>query len=176
MTNDTTEQMLPIRPGMDVYSTYQNQYIGSVIAVRHGTVIEGRQPRPEGGQNPTGSEQSPPTARIAQEQGGPTTVTDSRQRHVLGEELGPVSTMATGNSGPRRQSADEAYATTPGRIQSTTPAVVSFTVRPGRLNLGPLSRPLYVPASAVRAISMERVVLDVQRDQIPASWRTSPSK
>ncbi len=175
MTNDTTEQMLPIRPGMDVYSTYQNQYIGSVIAVRHGTVIEGRQPRAEGGQNPTGSEQSPPTARIAQEQGGPTNITNDQQRHVLGEELGPVPTMATGNSGPRRQSADEAYATTSDHHQSTSAAVTSFTVRPGRLNLGPLTWRLYVPASAVRSISMERIVLEVQRDQIPASWRTKPS-
>lgn len=75
---------LPIRRGMDVYSVYQNQYIGAVIGV-------------------------------------------------------------TGDNCVR--------------------------VRPGRLNLGPLTHPLRVPLSAIRSISMERIVLDRQREQIPAAWR-----
>lgn len=46
-----------------------------------------------------------------------------------------------------------------------------FLVRPGRLNLGFLARPLSIPSSAIRTISLERIALDVEPDEIPVAWR-----
>jgi hypothetical protein len=53
--------------------------------------------------------------------------------------------------------------------------VVRFAVRPlrpGRFN--PFVRKLYIPTTAVLSISMERIILLVQRDHIPQAWYRKP--
>lgn len=140
MSAQTGTVSLRIRPGMDVYSTYQNQYLGTVIAVTRRAAPREPVATPKGGRAP-GSE-------------------------VLGEALGPVPTDEVGNTGPRAQSAANAYATRLGPVPAD---VVAFVVRPGRAN--PRARPLYVPTAAVRSISMERIILDVQREAIPDAWQ-----
>jgi hypothetical protein len=157
---------------MDVYSAYQDQYIGSVVKVWHGdgaafgTRAAGSSPHETG--STRGQTQNP---HLVHEEGRSVDPTRHVGRQQLGEEMGPFPTMEVGNTGPKRQSAGDHYATA---VKDLTPDVLYFAVRPGRLNGGPLTRPLYVPTSAVRSVSMERIVLDVQRDQIPASWRRRP--
>jgi len=48
-------------------------------------------------------------------------------------------------------------------------------VRPGRINLGPLTRPLYIPADAVQSISMDRIVVAAEPGEIPEAWRRRPT-
>lgn len=159
---------LRIRPGMDVFSAYQNQYIGTVIKVWPG------KPAPSG----TGNPARETVATMEAVQGNPPLRAEggasvSPTAHVgsktLGEELGPFPTEELGNDGPINQSAAQGYGT-----RGSEPDIVLFAVRPGRINLGPLTPPLYIPTAAVRSISMARVVLDVQRDQIPLEWRRAP--
>jgi len=161
---------LRIRPGMDVYGAYQNEYIGTVTRIWEGQPAVS----PAAGRNlarETGSSRGDVNqdVRLEHEEGGtvsPTRVIGSR---MLGEEMGPFPTIAAGNRGPINQDASHNYAT-----DNAAPGVVLFAVRPGRINLGPLTPPLYVPSAAVRSISMERVVLDVQKRDIPAEWRKEP--
>lgn len=156
---------LHIRPGMDVFSAYQNQFIGSVVGVHHstdaGSVWQGE----------TGSEGGPADAPVMHEGGGQTASSQYQGKRLLGEEMGPVPTMAAGNSGPLRQSAEHRYAT--GR-EDTLSDVTWFTVRPGRLNLGMFTRPLYIPVTCVHSISMERIVLNVTKGELPPEWRHGP--
>lgn len=153
---------LPIRRGMDVYSAYQDQYIGSVIAIwQGGSTI--RAALYENGPRAQAVQEAP-----ALSHGEEARVFPAEQvgNSASGEELGPFSTQVVGNSGPLNQSAACAYATVPATDQV---GVVRFAVRPGRLN--PFARPLYIPTTAVHSISMERIVLKVQQDQIPDKWR-----
>jgi hypothetical protein len=159
----------PLRPGMDVYSHYQDEYIGSVVRVLYAEAhtTPTRSPGPPvagGGPNPTGSEAAPTDIGLVHEEGAVVGHAENRGSRVLGEEMGPVPTMSTGNTGPSAQSAAQAYAT---RTARPVQDIGWLVVRPGRINLGPLTPPLYVPALAIRSISMERIVLDVQRESIP---------
>lgn len=143
---------LPIRPGMDVYGPYQTEYIGMVVAVERNAPQS-----PGAGARQTGS--SPEAVQgnpaLMHEGGGvasPTPVVDAK---TLGEEMGPVPTVALGNSGPIEQSAANQYATAPRH----GPQVTRFAIRPGRINLGPLTPAFWVSVVDVRSVSMERVVL-----------------
>jgi hypothetical protein len=162
---------------MDVYSAFQDQYIGSVVRVWRREDRSGSAPRRGAAGDQTGS--SPEyaagaarsTPNLIHKEGhdvDPTWFVGSKQ---LGEEMGPFPTMAVGNTGPIRQSASQNYATEPGDELAN---VAYFALRPGRINLGPLTRLLYVPTAAVISVSMDRIVLDVQRSQIPDAWRRSP--
>ncbi len=158
----------PIRRGMDVFSIYQNQYIGAVIEVRTaglftGGIQAGRETEPAFALR---------TPSLAHEEGASISPTEYAGTKRLGEEMGPFPTAAVGNTGPAHQSAAREYATEPGQ---TLDEIAWFTVRPGRLNLGPFTRPLWIPVSAIRSISMERIVLDVQWGAIPGSWWRRPS-
>jgi len=168
----------PLRPGMDVYSAYQDEYIGSVVRLLLGSAGSGRGTQ-EGERNPTRSPDpsaaggaAPSNIGLVHEEGAVVGHTENKGSRMLGEEMGPVPTAAGGNSGPLRQSAAHAYATTG---EPPLPDVRWLVVRPGRLNLGILTSPLYVPGSAIRSISMERIVLDVQRDSMPPAWRRRPT-
>jgi hypothetical protein len=173
----------PVRPGMDVYSAYQDEYIGSVVRVvpESAPAAEGS---PETGSSPTGSS-GPSAARVGppvagetepdgigpvHEEGAVIGHIEAQGSEMLGEEMGPVPTIASGNTGPVTQSARHAYATGGEPAQD----IRWLVVRPGRINLGPLTPPLYVPADAIRSISMERIVLNVQRRSIPAEWCRKP--
>ncbi|MGH2449039.1 MAG: hypothetical protein ACRDFS_10630 [Chloroflexota bacterium] len=145
----TAVPSLSIRPGMDVYSAYQDQYIGSVVRVWRSEAT--------GDDKLTGNELG-----YAHHDAG---------SKVPGEELGPFPTARAGNTGPQQQSPRNDFATEP----PGKPGVVLFAVRPGRVNLGPLTPSIYVPSSAVRSISMERIVLDVERNQIPDAWHRQPA-
>lgn len=171
---------LHIRPGMDVYSAYQDEYIGSVIRVwrqdgDHGTAAERGATGRETG-SASGATQNPHLAHAEGHAADPTGHLSSKappvlQLRCLGEELGPFPTKQVGNTGPENQSASQSYATEP---HDPLANVWYFAVRPGRINLGLLTRPLYVPTTAVRSISMDRIVLDVQKGHIPDEWRKRP--
>jgi hypothetical protein len=152
---------------MDVYSADQTRYIGSVVAVRRAD-----QPHsPRGGSAPesgSADQAAHGNPALVHEEDASVSPNIHRGKRQLGEEMGPFPTLAVGNTGPTNQSASQAYATEP---RQAAPDVVSFVVRPGRINLGPLTRPLYIPTSAVRSVSMERVVLDLPGDEIPKEWR-----
>lgn len=167
--HDHHDVLLHIHRGMDVFSAYQDRFIGSVVGILDSSTSRPG-PSQEDGANPTGSEQPPPNVSLVHEEGAQVGSSEHRAAHRLGEEMGPVPTVAFGNSGPVTQSAENEYAI--GRTASGTRC---FVVRPGRLNLGPLTRPLYIPTSAVRSISMERIVVDVEEDRIPAEWRQRPT-
>lgn len=166
---------LHILPGMDVFGALDNAYIGSVVGVltrpaggpAQGTVGSGS------GHNPTGSETAPPSGPQVHEEGA-TVGSAERERtgsRLLGEEMGPVPTMADGNTGPMRQSAARDYATS---SPNPAPDAYCFAVRPGRINLGVLTPPIYIPTSAVASISMERIILMVRKEEIPAAWKAPP--
>jgi hypothetical protein len=153
---------------MDVFNAPQDRYIGSVVRVW-------RSDRPMPSARERGAERSQTGAAkhaksnpsLTHEEGHQADPTQHAGHKVLGESLGPFPTAGAGNTGPQRQSAEEQYAT-----GSHKPGdVVLFAVRPGRMNLGPLTPPLYVPVSAVHSVSLERVVLDIQGGEIPQSWR-----
>lgn len=159
------DSALPIRPGMDVYGTYQHQYIGSVVQVFCATQGE------QGMQNASASHQAqlnPVPLQV--EQGEPVQAVKGTAQRELGEEMGPFPTIALGNRGPINQSAAHEYATE----GPDHPFVTHFAVRPGRINLGPFTHPLYIPTSAIRSISLERIILDVERGEIPERWRFPP--
>lgn len=158
-----------IRPRMDVFSAYQNQYIGSVVAVMQRTDDSvGAQ---DSGSNPTRSEPRLNSVSLVHEEGNVAGQAEHRGERRLGEDMGPVPTSGYGNTGPITQSASRAYATHP---EDVSKAILYLVIRPGRLNLGPLTRPVYIPWSAVGSISMDRVVLGMQREDIPAEWGRRP--
>lgn len=169
---------LRIRPGMDVYSAYQDQYIGSVVGVRRrterdtGQVVSSPASERGAGARETGSapEAVQGIPNLVHEEGASAQPVGYVGHRQLGEEMGPVPTAEAGNTGPLNQSAQHAYATGAAEPASLT----AFVVRPGRINLGPLTRPLYIPPAAIHSISMERVVLTVQKEQIPREWRRAP--
>jgi hypothetical protein len=97
------------------------------------------------------------------EEGRTVDPTRHKPEQRLGEEMGPVPTVALGNTGPVKQSAGERYATTP---RDDEREIVAFAVRPGRINLGILAPYTWVPVEAIRSISMERIVLSVEGDSL----------
>lgn len=145
---------LDIRPGMDVYNEDQTRYLGCVVTVAYVDGVSGG-PQ-ENGSNPTGSVRPAHVAPMVHEQDRITDSLEHAGKHTLGEELGPVASRELGNAGPQSQSAGNIYATHP---TAYTCAAVSFTVRPGRLNFGRLTPTREYFISAVRSISMERIVV-----------------
>ena len=189
-TNSETHSSprLHIRPGMDVYSAYQDEYIGTVVRVwrqdgqyrtaseRGATHLVGVRTPARGTGSSTEAAQNPELTHEEGHTAHPTRTLGSTAPQVLqlrglGEELGPFPTKQVGNTGPENQSASHSYAT---ESHDPLASVRYFAVRPGRINLGPLTRPLYIPAAAVRSVSMERIVLDVEKHQIPDEWHTRP--
>lgn len=163
----TQSPPFPIRRGMDVFSAYQNQYLGTVVEV----AFTGS---PAGGEHAgaeTTREHLIGTPELIHEQGATVSPTAGAGSKKSGEEMGPFPTIAAGNTGPINQSAVHNYATDPGQ---TYQGVAWCAVRPGRINLGPLTAPFYVPATAIRSISLERIVLDVEGSSVPAGWRQKP--
>ncbi|HEX6508587.1 MAG TPA: hypothetical protein VF221_13240 [Chloroflexota bacterium] len=156
---------LRIRAGMDVYNSYQNRYLGSVVRVWRGTSPAGSGARAA---EKEGTIQSTP---LTHEEGHVAQHAGSQGKRILGEELGPVPTIGLGNTGPMAQSAESDYAT---RDDDSLSDVIYFAVRPGRINLGILTPSFYVPSDAVESLSMERVVLAVEGRTIPAEWRSRP--
>lgn len=161
---------LHIRPGMDVYDAYQETYIGSVVHVWHGdgnesTSTERGATGRQTGAAPESAENSP---HLTHEEGQSVDPTGHREGKTLGESMGPVPTMSVGNSGPTLQSAEHHYATD---REDDLAILHYFAVRPGRINLGILTRPYYVPGAAVQSVSMERVVLNLEGNRLPAAWR-----
>lgn len=156
---------LRIRPGMGVWDAWQEHFLGSVIRVQYGTP-----PIPEGArevEKEAGVESHP----LVHEEGQIVTHAGSQGNRQNGESMGPFPTARLGNHGPQTQSAEADYAT--HQFDDLT-SVISFTVRPGRINLGIFTRPFYVPSTAVHSISMERVVVDVEGGTMPAEWRHRP--
>ena len=154
---------LHVRVGMDVWDAYQEHYIGSVIRVWHGP-----QPMPAGARE-VEKEDSVESHPLVHEEGHVSNHAGGQGERRNGESMGPFPTGSAGNGGPTSQSAASDYAT--NQTDERTD-VIFFAVRPGRLNLGILTRPLYIPSSAVHSISMERVVLGLRGDSIPREWRT----
>lgn len=147
-----------IRPGMDVFNADQTRYIGTVVGVRYGDG-GGSGGQQEGGANPTGSETAPPSSPMVHEEGRVASTIVSDGTRTLGEELGPVPTIGYGNRGPVNQSAGHEYATEETREYRAVRAVV---VRPGRINLGPLTPTFDVPVGAIRSISLERILVETK--------------
>jgi len=133
---------LTIRRGMDVYDTDQTDYIGSVIEV-----VASESPVNTSGESKTADASS--------------------KGHVFGEELGPFPTISAGNTGPASQSKARQYGT---RNHDLYESVTGVVVRPGRRN--PIARPLYIPLDAIRSISMDRLILDVRKSDMPSDWRS----
>lgn len=158
------------RPGLDVFTADQKQYIGTVTRVlwgpRDGSIGAGAE---ETGSSSSAVEGNPELVHEEQAQESPTAHLGERR---LGEEMGPVPTIALGNTGPEEQSAEQHYAT---ELHGPDRKAEYLVVRPGRINLGILTPPLWVPVAAVRSVSMERVVLDVEPDGVPVSWRVPPA-
>ena len=142
-----------IRPGMDVYSERQDRYLGCVVRVIRGEPS----PAPDDQAQRTGSGSPPGDAPMVHDEGNVTGHAEPAGKRMLGESRGPVPTGQFGNTGPDRQSAGQGYAT---QVRDTPPDVAYFLVRPGRVNWWFLTPTFSVPISAVRSISMERVVVD----------------
>jgi hypothetical protein len=162
--------MATYRRGMDVFTADQKQYIGTV------TRVLWRPAQPVAGAGPveTGSSESAVQGNpeLVHEQQAKVSPTAHVAERRLGEEMGPVPTIGLGNTGPEAQSAARHYATEPDGPQRDAQYLI---VRPGRINLGILTPPLWVPVDAVRSVSQERVVLDVDGDSVPVSWRVPPA-
>ena len=154
---------LRVRIGMDVWDAYQEHYIGSVVRVWHGPL-----PMPAGARA-VEKEDTVERHPLVHEEGHVGNHAGGQGERQHGESMGPFPTESMGNGGPTSQSAASDYATR--QIDERT-NVISFAVRPGRLNLGILTRPFYVPSAAVHSISMERVVLGIRGDSIPREWRS----
>lgn len=161
------EVRLRVRKGMDVWDAYQEHFLGSVIGVRRGT------PATSGGARRVEKEDTVHSHPLVHEEGHVGGHASHQGNRQNGEAMGPFPTASIGNHGPTRQSAAADYAT--GRSDDLTD-VIAFVVRPGRLNLGILTRPFYVPSTAVHSVSMERVVLALRGGEIPQEWRTRPHK
>jgi hypothetical protein len=151
---------------MDVWDAFQEHYLGSVIHVRHGT------PPTTAGARQVEKEGTVESHPMVHEEGHIGEHAGSQGNRRDGEALGPFPTASVGNRGPATQSADADYATS--QTDELT-SVISFTVRPGRINFGVLTRPFYVPSTAVHSISMERVVVEVRGSTVPAEWRRRPT-
>jgi hypothetical protein len=153
--------VLTIRKGMDVYNADQSKYIGTVVRIRRGEQVSG----PGAGPVETGSadEARQGNPKLVHEEGATVSPTGYKPEQRLGEEMGPVPTIALGNTGPVKQSAGEHYATTPRDPQRE---IVAFAVRPGRINLGMLSPSTWVPVEVIRSISMDRIILSVEGDSL----------
>jgi hypothetical protein len=80
---------------------------------------------------------------------------------VSGELLGPMPTQTLGNSGPIRQAAREGFASAP---DTALPLQGEIVVGRWYGLLGTWR----VPLDAVQAVSMERVVLRLRRDELSA--------
>lgn len=156
---------LPIRPGMDVYNADQSAYLGSVVRVWRQETLAGPHGQTQSAMQVGGQEPGSNPA-LVHEQGAAESPTAHPGEPMLGEEMGPFPTMAVGNSGPLRQSSSHAYATT-----GAAEGVKLFSVRPGRINLGILSPVYYVSSDAVHSVSMERVIIGLPGDELPADWR-----
>jgi hypothetical protein len=165
MNPSTDEVRLRVRKGMDVWDAYQEHYLGSVVGVRRGSL-----PATSGAHSPE-KEDTVESRPLVHEEGQAAEHAGSQGQRTNGESMGPFPTISAGNHGPTTQSAGANYAT--GQTDEQT-NVISFAVRPGRLNFGILTRPFYVPSTAVQSISMERVVLDVRGNDIPTEWRHRP--
>jgi hypothetical protein len=111
-----------IRPGMDVYDT-TGRRLGSVGRV---TPLA-----------------APPL---------PASIPDDRSSDVSGEMLGPMPTQTIGNTGPRQQSANNAFA---ARNTADAPEVGGFAVT----SWWPLPIGRTVQAAQVMNVSLERVVI-----------------
>lgn len=155
---------------MDVFTADQKQYIGTVTRVlwRPAQHAAGAGPE-ETGTSESAAQGNPELVHKQQAQVSPTVHLAERR---LGEEMGPVPTIGLGNGGPEAQSAAQHYATEPDGPRRDAQYLI---VRPGRINLGILTPPLWVPVNAVRSVSLERVVLDVDGDSVPVSWRVPPA-
>lgn len=162
--------MTSYRPGMDVFTADQKQYIGTVTRV----LWRSEEQSAGAGAAETGSSSAglEGTPELVHEEGARESPTAHLAERRLGEEMGPVPTIALGNSGPVEQSAERHYGTEP---RGPERAAQYLVVRPGRINLGILTPPLWVPVNAVRSVSMERVVLDVETSSLPISWRVPPA-
>jgi hypothetical protein len=138
---------------MDVYSMGQERYLGSVVRVIHD------EPSIAGGDKAqrTGSGDVGGSTSMVHEEGNVTGHANAAGNRMLGESRGPVPSAHLGNTGPERQSAGQEYAT---GIRDIPPDVAYFLVRPGRMNWGIFTPTFSVPASAVRSIAMERIVVD----------------
>jgi hypothetical protein len=166
MNSSTDDNVrLRIHVGMDVWDAYQEHYIGSVVRVWRGSKSTPR------GARQVEKEDTVQSHPLVHEEGRVASHAADQGRREHGEAMGPFPTVDVGNHGPISQSADADYAT--GRSLEGVD-VVSFAVRPGRLNLGFLTRPFYIPSAAVLSISMERIVLTVHGGNIPAEWRRRP--
>jgi len=157
---------------MDVYTSYQDRYLGQVVHVWYGGTFEAGSSDSGASARETGPAPQTTTqhSRLRHEQGQAESPTRLIGRQIQGEDEGPCPTMDVGNSGPVNQSAEHEYAT---RSRDPTAGVTCFAVRPGRYN--PFGRRFYIPTTAVNAVSMERIVVDVKGDGLPAAWRRHPS-
>lgn len=167
------EQLPPlqIRRGMDVYTSYQDRYLGEVVKVWHGGTLAVDEGERNAGARQTGSsKEATDNPELRQEQGSAQSPTRRIGRQILGEEEGPVPTMHIGNAGPVNQSAAHEYATQP---RDAHEGVIYFAVRPSRYN--PLAPRFYIPTSAVTTVSMERIVVNFEGNAIPDAWRRRPS-
>lgn len=121
-----------IRTSMDVY-TLDNYYLGSILRIKRGRT-------------------NPPRARV------PETARQSSETN--GEMLGPMPTASIGNPGPRNQSAQREYATTPSTDRS---------IGDGSLTVGKwwgLVDRRHVPIDAILSVSLERIVLSWKKDDL----------
>ena len=81
---------------------------------------------------------------------------------ISGESLGPMPTQPVGNAGPETQSARARYATQPDGAER---------LGRGALTVGKwwgLAARRTIPLDAVQTVSLERVVLRLKRDELPA--------
>ena len=81
---------------------------------------------------------------------------------ISGELLGPMPTQPVGNVGPETQSARAVYATRPDGAER---------LGHGALKVGKwwgLAARRTIPLDAVQTVSLERVVLKLKRDELPA--------
>ena len=108
-------------------------------------IIPGREPSPE--------ESAPAPGREAST--------------ISGESLGPMPTQPVGNVGPETQSARAGYAAHPDGAER---------LGRGALTVGKwwgLAARRTIPLDAVQTVSLERVVLKLKRDELPAWERGS---
>jgi hypothetical protein len=166
---------VPIRHGMDVYSAYQDHYLGTVVGVWHSAVVEpdpaDRGATPEQTQSVGHSAEGGSTLQVEEDHSQHTH--EATASRTLGEDLGPFPTRRAGNTGPTHQAAGQHYATTPRHTQRGVVYFAVRTIRPGSL-LNLVAPRLYIPTTAILSISMERIVLNVQPEQFPQEWGRRP--
>ena len=87
---------------------------------------------------------------------------DREASAIGGESLGPMPTRPVGNTGPETQSARAQYAAQPDGAER---------LGRGALKIGKwwgLAARRTIPLDAVQTVSLERVVLKLTRDELPA--------